>query len=213
MNAHVGCKLRARCAALLFLALTGLSGATAQLGVRVLHLGPYGVLGEVVEKKFGLDLWYMDPFEENVRLRAGFGYHRMTPRMDPFPTPGYGYEDGQWTVYPGTLTYTRFHILDVAAGIDHALFRSLDDRLTSYAGWGCVGGWMLQEYESRIPGVSDGSNSVSVGFVGLQARLGADMAIGDRVGVFLEATCNFALALGAPNITYAKHGIGLHYAF
>lgn len=187
--------------------------ASAQLGVRVAQFRPYGVLGEVVEKKITFELMFIDEFEDNVRTRFSFGYHKFSPRMDVFPTVGYGYEDGQWTVYPGTLTYTRLDMLNVSAGIDYAPFKFMKDRLAPYVGAGCVGGMLVQDYENDVTGLSKTSDSFAAKYVGVQARVGIEMAFTDHIGAFLELTSSWALALDAPNMTFAQPGLGVRYIF
>ncbi len=195
----------------LFIALV--ATAHAQVGVRVVHFNPYGELGEVVKKKVALELIFMDSFDEPLRFRASFGFHKLQPRLDVFPTVGYGYSDGQWTVYPGTMVYNKISIFSMTGGLDYAPIQFMDDRLSPYVGGSVVGGALFQDYESNTPGLSAMSDQVSNGFIGLQPRIGVDMIFGDHFGASLELACSFVRTLGAPNLTFSQHGLSVRYIF
>lgn len=193
--------------------LLGGTAAYSQISVRAFLFNPYGALGETADKKVALELAYMDKFDNHLRLRATVGYHKLKPREEVFRTVGYSNISGTWAVYPGTLVYNKLNIISVSAGMDYAPVRFMDDRLSPYVGGSVLGGWLLQDYDSSVPGLSETGETASNKFIGLQPRVGVDMAFTDHIGAYFELACTFTAAMGTSNLVYSQHGLGVRYMF
>lgn len=206
---RTGCSLRGPF--LLFAAVFFTFTASAQLGIKILQFRPTGELGAVMERKVSAELMYMDDFEEDFRFRAFVGYLKLEPRLDVFPTVGYEYRDGQWTVFPGTFTYTKYTMIMFGGGLDYAAVRLMDDRLTIYPGFRIFGGGVNQEYEST--GLSSSGFSGGKLMAGIGGQLGVDYQLTDQLGFFAEYGTATHYVEEDGRFTFNDMGLGARYTF
>src|SRR5262245_22864222 len=103
---------------ILFLVACCTSELEAQIGLKFFQFRPTAELGDVMERKFSVELQYMEDFENRLRPRAFLTFLKLQPRLDEFPVTGYQSVDGQWTVYPGTQSYSKYNILLFGGGFD-----------------------------------------------------------------------------------------------
>jgi hypothetical protein len=186
----------------------------AQLGLRVVQLRPTGEFGMVMEKKVSAELLYIPAFEEDkLRMRASIGIFNMKPRLEVFPTNAWIYDGNGYTQLPGTQSFSKWNMTMLSGGVDLALVRLKDETLNFYPGVDIVFGGITMEYESHTPGISDEYFSGGQLMAGLRFRLGADHAIGDHLGLLLEACRAYYFVEETGRLDHNEIALGVRYQF
>jgi hypothetical protein len=198
---------------LLPMALLGPVFLFAQLGLRLTQLRPTGELGVTMEKKISAELLFIEDFEEDWRSRASLGYFALQPRLAVFPISGSIYDGQGFKVVAGEQSFSKWNMLFFTVGMDRALARLADEKLTPYAGLDVLVGAVSTEYTSHMPGISDEYFSGGYWFGGIRARVGVDYAITDELGVFLETCRAYYIAQEVGGLNHNDIGLGARYTF
>jgi hypothetical protein len=206
---------RAKRLALLLLlpAALGIGAARAQLGVKLTQLRPTGVLGEVMERDWSAQLMYIDDFEDAIRLRFFFTWHRMEPRLAAIPIASYLYEDGVWTVFPGEQSYSKYDLYFLGAGADFAVLRLANEKLTLYPGFEAFFGTLSEAYRIRVATIKDEDFEGGQVLLGGGIRAGADYAWSKRLATFAEWGTNTYWVTETGRFTFNEIALGVRISF
>ena len=198
---------------LITFAFSGIS--KGQIGVRIYDYRPTGDLGSQIKPLINVEFGYIPFFESRVRPVIMFTFMNCKPRLDVFPVTGATNNSaGDFTVYPGTMSYTKFQQFQIHGGIDFAFIKR--KKFSMFMGANLLFGLMYVQYNDQIPGVIDEVRSEDGGEFGFQARLGAQYNITKHIGIFASANRDFFLLHGASlsGLLWANdYGIGVIYSF
>src|ERR1043165_3765396 len=134
---------------LLLLSAAGI--ASAQLSVRLYNYRPTGDYGAAFKPTFSAEIGHIKDFEEDKWVRPvlmGTVIY-LKPRMAELPVTG-EIEDGNGlTVYPGTMSYKLFIMLQLHAGIDVAVMKK--EKFNAFIGTSLLAGEAFVHYHAVIP--------------------------------------------------------------
>lgn len=177
----------------------------AQFGAKIIHVRPTGELGMAMKTTFSGELIYKS-FDDDSDLqgRISLGFIKMSPRMDVFPVQGVISGQGT-TVVPGTMTFSKYNVMYLAAGVDYHF--ELAETFFLYAGADVNFGGVNQDYQAYYPTISDEGYSGGSVYIGIRPRLGAEYRT-DNFGIFFEANRNMNLIPTEAFMNYNDYGIG-----
>ena len=197
---------------LIALILLGYNLASAQVSVQVFDYRPTGVLGFVMKPLVSAEVGYMGSFEDS-RWRANFSvtYLHLKTRQDTFPEYGV-LSDGNGThITPGYESYSRYNILQLAAGVDFAFIQK--ENWAIYAGADIIIGATSVAYHDvsiLVDETYDGGGYLG----GFRGRLGAEYNINDHITVFLNANRSYFIVSDPAGLFSGNnYGLGMRYDF
>ena len=198
---------------LLFLPLLLMTlGGSAQIAVKLLQFRPTGELGAVMKKAFTGEGLYMGDIEEVKRLRVGFSFVILNPRLDTFPV--YAVQSGGSAgtiVLGGYQTFTRYNMALISAGLDFRAFNR--DPFFIYPGMDILFGAIDMRYRTNYPLYKDENFSGSEKIGGLKFRAGVEYKLSDKLGFFIEITRSVYLVEETGIFSHNDIGLGSHYFF
>ena len=163
-----------------------------------------------MNKKFTGEYMYLQDFDSKVRMRIGFTYLSLKPRLDTFPVVAL-VEDNGFSVVPGQQVFHKYDLFLLIFGADYQVFNN--NSFSAYAGMNIMIGALDKQYELTYPTLTDESYSGSSKVGGVALRIGAEYMINEHLGAFIEGSRNFYLFENDGIFSANDIGIGVHYIF
>lgn len=188
---------------------------SGQLSLRLLNYRPGGELGFTMKPLVSAEISWQNRFSRlsKERFRYGFSvlYLNLKPRMEAFPVYGVLHDGNGTTVVPGTQTFHRYAIIQLAAGSDFAFIHQ--KKLNVFVGADLLAGSLSLDHTSdnALYGESYTGNSILAGF---RLRLGAEYRINDYIGAFFTTNSNHIMV--ADPLAFIRSfdvGLGARYSF
>ncbi len=174
---------------LIFLVLI-VNSVTAQVGVKVSQLAPYGDIGEYFNKAPAYEVFAVLK-EDNFRERFGILYSHLTPRIDTMPVyavqvdPG----TGRQTVIPGFLNNRMLTFAVVTADFGYRII-NIKHKFFLYGAAGIVAGKSHTEYTEVLQTVSETTANSDVIIAGFKLCGDIEYKLSGHVELFAEYTYN-----------------------
>lgn len=187
-----------------------------QISIRVFNYRPTGEFGFVMNPLTSLELGYQGPFSKRIdrrwRSNMSLVYLRMKPRLDVFPVAGFAADGNGSRVIPGLQSFQKYNIAQLVFGGDFAIVHQ--EKFNFYAGLDLVGGVASVDYELIYPSWKDETYQGGGVMVGLRGRLGAEYAISDHMGIFINTNrSGFFISEPAAKLWAVDFGLGIRYSF
>lgn len=186
--------------------------ASAQFGFRVYQFRPTGDLGYGLNRAVGVELGYMDDFEdESYRLRFGISYIKHSTRLDTMPGVGVKHAGGTTTVHPGYLVIHKYNRMTMAFGADYAFINT--DKLALYGGGDVMASAIDMVYDAVTIGISERSITDTYGAIGFRYRLGFEYHLSESIIPFMEMSRSHYRLYRISDYSHTEISLGSRFIF